>query len=117
MTHLTFIVTIPSLTFTPSQFLAYVYSLGSAFASAGGAAGASDISLLASGAVSFSASEEVQRVFKALVYTVIAEETWGTNQVVSQQLHDQGRVLVAFLTQGIELCGIISTSSQMCASG
>lgn len=43
--------------------------------------------------------------------------TWETNQVVSQQLHDQGRVLVAFLAQGIELYGIISTSSQMCASG
>jgi hypothetical protein len=34
-----------------------------------------------------------------------------TYQVVPQELHDQSRVLVALLRQGVELCVLVSTKT------
>ena len=52
-----------------------------------------------------SASEEVQRVWKKLVHFLGKRTTPRlTYQVVSQELHDQCGVFVAFLAEGIKFC-------------
>ena len=79
------------------------YSVFSAEPSAAGAASASlGASLDEPGAASCgSASEEVQRVCNHQ-YGCHLEKISGTHQVVSQQLHDQCRVLVALLAESVK---------------
>lgn len=56
----------------------------------------------ASPAPEVSASEEVQRVYQQLVTRFQASRR-PTHQVVSEELHNEGRVLVALLAQSVEL--------------
>ena len=82
-------------------------------ASALASVGAASVSLVSAGAAvvsaaAGSASEEVQRVWKKSVSPIreIKQREHGSTayQVISQELHDQCRVLVAFLAQGVEFC-------------
>ena len=51
-----------------------------------------------------SASEDVQSVWRRhLEFILLAMRDWEPYQVVSQELHDQGRILVALFTQCIQL--------------
>ena len=52
-----------------------------------------------------SASEEVHRVYTSVSGRSWREEYWsGAYQVVTEQLHDEGGVLVALLAESVELC-------------
>ena len=70
-------------------------------ASAEAAAGSSFEASPAAGAAP-SASDEVQRVFTSLA-EVRGISGVCTYQVVTEELHDEGRILVALLAEGIEL--------------
>jgi len=61
------------------------------------------VSAAAAGSPDGSASDEVHKVY--IISAHVQElKSWSTYQVVTEQLHDEGRVLVALLAQGIELC-------------
>ena len=84
-------------------------------ASALASVGAASVSLVSAGAAlvsaaAGSASEEVQRVWKKSVSPIreIKQREHGSTayQVISQELHDQCRVLVAFFAKGVEFCRI-----------
>lgn len=52
-----------------------------------------------------SASEEVQRVLNSpLAGYAVNERGLSTYKVVAEELHDESRVLVALLAEGVELC-------------
>jgi hypothetical protein len=79
--------------------------------SVGAAASASFVSAAGAALVSgaaVSASDEVQRVYKNRLVSKCVK--WRPRiiiyQVVSQELHDEGRVLVALLAEGVKFCGL-----------
>lgn len=96
-------------TFAYSAFFSDSDAGAAAAGAAAAGAGASSASF-ASGAGALlspcgSASDDVQRVWlfsSAFCSASNQQCRWGY-QVISQQLHDEGRILVAFLTQGIKL--------------
>ena len=82
-----------------------IYALVSAGASAlVSALGASEAGSAAGASAVGSASEEVQRVWNGLALVLSSKDMSEAYQVVPEELHNEGRVLVALLRQGVELC-------------
>lgn len=73
---------------------------GSSFVASEVAAGAS-AGVDSAGA---SASEEVQRVCEMYQLPEHKMMLGSTNQVITEKLHDERRILVALLREGVELC-------------
>ena len=90
-----------------------LYALASAGASLPSALGASVAGSAAGASPEGSVSDDVQRVWNELAPMSSSKHVSGAYQVVPEELHDEGRVLVALLRQGVELCVLVSLCLQV----
>ena len=95
-----------------------------AYSALGSSAAASGFGSSAGGASAWaaarwgSASDEVQRVCgPTSAHASLRQNAQGTYQVVTEQLHDQGAVLVALLAQCVELWGGMVSNEAVCRLG